>query len=49
MIDTRNTLAHQYPADPAKQADLVNAVTLASATAIAAFDALAAYGMKFLG
>lgn len=43
MIDTRNTLAHQYPADPAKQADIINAVDSASATAIAAFDGLAAY------
>lgn len=48
MADARNQLAHQYPADPDKQAALVNRVAAAAATAIAAFDGLAAYGERLL-
>lgn len=48
MVDVRNRLAHQYPADPIKQAALVNGVASAAVTAMAAFDGLAAYANRLI-
>ncbi len=48
VANARNQLAHQYPADPDKQATLFNQVATAARIAIEAFDGLAAYGERLL-
>lgn len=44
----RNQVAHQYPADPARQASIVNAAAAAVPEAIRTFEALAAYAEMHL-
>lgn len=48
IAKARNRVAHQYPADPAKQAEIVNQVAAAVPLAIQAFDALATYAEAHL-
>lgn len=43
MAEARNSVSHQYPADPVKQAAVVNRVAAAVPLVIEAFEALAAY------
>lgn len=43
IADARNEIAHQYPADPASRARLVNEVAAAAPEIIRAFDGLLAY------
>lgn len=43
MAEARNRVSHQYPADPVKQAAVVNDVATAVPLVIEAFDALADY------
>lgn len=43
MAEARNSVAHQYPADPVRQAAVVNGVAAAVPLVIEAFEALAAY------
>lgn len=43
VVRARNSLAHQYPHDPAKQASLINEVAAATPIALAAFRGMADY------
>lgn len=43
MAEARNSVSHQYPADPVRQAAVVNGVAAAVPLVIEAFEALAAY------
>lgn len=48
IAKARNRVAHQYPADPVKQAAIVNEVASAVPLAIEAYDALARYANMHL-